>query len=95
MYNDVSALQANTSSTVVNNLQRFGAVCTYKTNEVYSSVIGNSPTVDITVELATGTDRLEIGAYPATNRHWNGHVSRLRYFPYRLPTSEIQSRGNI
>jgi hypothetical protein len=92
-----SYIQSNDliQTTVVSNstisLQKFKAAFRYSFNNFAVSYDGIPPLVDITVITPTTLDRLWIGRGIDGGWWYNGTISRLTYFPKRLPDQQLQA----
>lgn len=63
---------------------------TYKSNDATLCVNGAVLPVDTTVSVPT-VNRLQLGNDTSNARHLNGHISRLTYWPQRLPDTTLQT----
>ena len=86
-----SSIQA--SCTLGSNLS--GVACktisSGKTNDFAFCLNGGSVTTDASGTYGTGIDRMNIGKYDVGNAYCNGTISRLTYYPKRLPDAQLQA----
>jgi len=62
----------------------------FKTNDFASSFNGASVTTDVSCIIPT-VSRMDIGYSSAEGLQLNGHISRLRYYPVRIPNATLQT----
>jgi len=84
----VDGFSESFSMPAANNL--FSNALGYKLNDCASSLDGGNTVNDNTVLIPT-VDRMFIGARDLSSAYLNGHISRLAYFPTRLPDDKLKS----
>ena len=84
-----SSLQAQLTHTQPNAGVLFKHSLSYKVNDFASSLNGSAVATDTSGTLPTATS-LGVGYFPGFNQHGNCHISRLRYYPVRLPNATLQ-----
>jgi hypothetical protein len=74
----------------ISNTDRFKGSLAYETDNTIASFNGILSPIDSTVSIPNPTS-LQIGKISTNTRYLNGRISRLTYFPKRLPNSQLQA----
>ena len=71
----------------------FKVAAGYKVNDFAASINGAAVLTDTSGAVPSGVSQLLIGrcAWVGAPFTWNGHISRLRYYPTRLTNDQLQS----
>ena len=67
------------------------ASAAYKQNDLAFSYNGGTPYTGASQLIPSGIDILRIGQNPASGNQFCGHISRLRYYPVRIPNATLQT----
>lgn len=65
--------------------------CAYKENDCAMVRDGGGSAIDTSYVPATSFTRLYLGNRQSIDRHLNGHISRLAYYPRRLANEQLQA----
>jgi hypothetical protein len=64
--------------------------CVYKVDDIAASFNGGAILSDNSQAVPTGCDIMRLGSSPVSSNYLSGHISRLRYYPVRIPNATLQ-----
>jgi hypothetical protein len=85
-----SSRSSNTFIYQISNTDRFKGSLAYETDNTIASFNGILSPIGSSVSIPNPTS-LQIGKISSNQRYMNGTISRLTYFPKRLPNAQLQA----